>query len=128
MGTSVIIGLISVVWGASGLVIAIVPALAVTWAARMFRDVWWRFWAAQAALLIGLLLIVGTSHLKGFWLWVACGVIGVVKGCAILGASESFRDRMLQWLGHWPLWLHRCNGMMALFLAVLLAADVMLHG
>ncbi len=124
----VILGLFSLVWGVLGLLFAIAPAPILAWTRQTLLDAWWRFWVAQAALLVGLLLIIGTSHLEGRWLWVACGVVGVVKACFVLGSSESLRDRVWQHVNHWPVWLLRCNGVLGLVLAVLLAADIMLHG
>ena len=128
MIAQVILGLFSVVWGVLGLLFAIAPASVLARAQRILFDTWWRFWTAQATLLIGLLLIIGTSSLEGRWLWVACGGIGVVKGCVWLGASESLLDRIWRRFSQWPVWLFRCDGVLGVVLAVLLAADLMLHG
>ena len=124
----VILGLFSVVWGAWGLLFVIMPTQAITWTKSFFFDVGRRFWIALAVLLIGLLLIIGTESLEGRWLWVACGGISVLKACWLLGASESCRDRAWQYCSRWPTWLLRCDGVIILALAVLLAADLMLHG
>ncbi len=124
----VILGLFSVVWGVWGLVFVIMPTRAIMWTKHFFFDAWQRFWIALFVLLTGLLLIIGTSSLEGRWLWVACGGISVVKACLLLGSSESFRERMWQRCSRWPAWLLRCDGVIMLALAVLLAADLMRHG
>ncbi len=124
----VVLGLFSVVWGVWGLLFVIMPTRVITWTKHFFFDVWWRFWIALAVLLFGLLLIIGTSSLEGRWLWVACGGIGVVKACLLLGSSESFREWVWQGCSRWPAWLLRCDGVIILALAVVLAADLILHG
>lgn len=106
----------------------IVPMVGFAWIRRSILDNWRRFWVAYAMMLMGLVLIVGTTGLRGFWLWVACGGIAVAKACLVLGASVSFRERVLHKVGTWPVWLHRCHGMVSVVLTVLLAADIMLHG
>lgn len=124
----VVIGLTCLVWGLGGLLMTIVPTMGLAWVKRSFLDPWWRFWIAHATLLMGLVLIIGTTGLQGSWLWVACGGIAVAKACLALGSSASFRERVLHRVGTWPVWLHRCNGMLSLVFAVLLASDVILHG
>lgn len=123
-----LLGVFSAVWGALGLLFVVAPVPVLDWAKRVLCDTWWRFWVAQATLVIGLLLIVGTSSLEGRWLWVTCGGIGVVKACWLLGASESFRDRVWQYVSRWPVWLLRCDGVLGVMLSGLLAADCVLHG
>jgi len=95
---------------------------------RVFLDPWWRFWMGQAILLMGLLLMIGTVVLKGFWVWVACGGLAVAKACILLGATVSRRDRILQQINNWPTWLYRCSGVIHLAFAVGLAADLILYG
>ncbi len=121
-------GLMALAWGVAGLMVALVPALGVAWVRRVFTDSWWRFWNAQAILLLGLLLMIGTTDLSGMWVWVACGVLAVTKACLLLGATTSCLDRVLQRISRWPLWLYRCGGVVDLALAVVLAADFILHG
>ncbi len=129
MSTSVImIGVFGVIWGAWGVLFVVEPATALAWTKQLLFDVRWRFGVALVALLIGLLLIIDTSHFEWPWLWMACGGIAVVKGCLLLGASESFRERLWQRFAGWPNWLLRCDGLIILALAVLLVADVVLHG
>ena len=121
-------GLTSLAWGLAGLMVAIVPAMGPAWARRVFLDPWWRFWVAQAILLMGLLLMIGTAGLTGFWVWVVCGGLAVTKACLLLGVPQSWRERVLQWLGNWPPWVYRVGGTVDLALAVCLAADLILHG
>ena len=120
-------GLTSLAWGLAGLTVAIVPALGLVWARRILLDPWWRFWFGQVILLIGLLLMIGTTDLTAFWVWAVCGTLAAIKACLLLGAPASWRERVLQWLGTWPPWLYRVGGTLDLALAVCLAADLILH-
>lgn len=121
-------GLTSLVWGFTGLTVAIVPAVALAWARPILLDPWPRFWFGQTILLIGLLLMIGTTGLTAFWLWAVCGALAAIKGCLLLGAPVSWRQRALQWLGTWPSWLYRVGGTLDLAFAVGLATDLILHG
>ena len=58
--------LTSLAWGLAGLTVAIVPALGLVWARRILLDPWPRFWFGQTILLIGLLLMIGTTGLTVF--------------------------------------------------------------
>ena len=120
--------LTGLVWGVAGLTIAVAPALAPVWSRRILLDPWPRFWFAQMVLLIGLLLMIGTTGLAAFWLWAVCGALAAIKACLLLGAPMSWRERLRQWLGTWPPWLYRVGGTVDLALAVGLAADLILHG
>ena len=121
-------GLTSLVWGLAGLTVAIVPALGLVWAKRILLDPWPRFWFGQTILLIGLLLMIGTTNLTGFWVWAVCGALAAIKACLLLGAPVSWRERVLRWLGTWPPWLFRVGGTIDLVFAVCLAADLIFHG
>ncbi len=118
----------SLAWGVAGLTVAVVPALGSVWSRRMLLDPWPRFWFGQAVLLMGLLLMIGTTNLAAFWLWAVCGALAVIKACLLLGAPVSRREWMRQWLGGRPSWLYRVSGSIGLVLAVGLAADLILHG
>ena len=121
-------GVMVLAWGLAGLMMTIVPTMGLTCAKRVFFDPWWRFWIAQAILLMGLLLMIGTPGLKGFWVWVVCGGLVVAKAGFLLGATASCRDRMLERIGNCPPWLYRCGGTIHLAFAVGLAADLILYG
>ena len=121
-------GLTTLAWGLLGLMMTIVPAMGLACVKGVFLDPWRRFWMGQAIMLMGLILMIGTVGLKGFWVWVACGGLAVAKACILLGATASGRDRILRRINHWPVWLYRCSGMIHLALAVGLAADLILYG
>ncbi len=121
-------GLTGLAWGLAGLTVAIVPAVALVWARRILLDPWPRFWFGQMILLIGLLLMIGTTGLTAFWLWALCGVLATIKACLLLGAPALWREQVLGWLNKWPPWLFRVGGTLDLALAVGLAADLILHG
>ncbi|MCY4612455.1 MAG: hypothetical protein OXB94_02385 [Nitrospira sp.] len=120
--------LTSLAWGLAGLTVAVVPAMGPVWAKRILLDPWPRFWFGQVILLIGLLLMIGTTDLTAFWVWAVCGALAAIKACLLLGAPVSWRERVRQWLGTWPPWLYRAGGTIDLALAVCLAADLILHG
>lgn len=128
MGALILFGAICVAWGVMGLILTVVPTLWVAFVQKTMNNPWQRFWLAQGMLLIGLVLIIGTAHLQGFWLWVACGVLLVFKACMLLGSSVVFRDRLTTLVSTWPMWVYRVSGVLTLVLAVLLAADIILYG
>ena len=121
-------GLTGLAWGLAGLTVAVVPGLGLVWAGRILLDPWPRFWFGQTILLIGLLLMIGTTALMGFGVWAVCGALAAIKACLLLGAPVLWRERALRWLGTWPPWLYRVGGTLDLALAVGLAADLILHG
>ena len=128
MGALIIFCVISVTWGLMGLVLTVMPALWVAFVQSTMNNPWQRFWLSQGILLMGLVLIIGTAPFQGFWLWVGCGVIMVVKACLLLGSSVAFRDRLTTLATSWPMWVYRVSGVLTLVLAVLLAADIILYG
>ncbi len=128
MGALILFGVICVTWMVVGLILTVAPSLWVDFVQKMLIDTWQRFWVAQGMLLMGLVLIIGTAPLQGFWLWVGCGVLIVVKACILLGASVAFRDRFTAQAKSWPWWVYRVSGVLMLGLAVLLAADIILNG
>ena len=119
---------ISLVWGTMGLVLIVAPIAWIAFVKRTLIDPWRRFWVTQAMLLFGLVLIIGTAPFQGFWLWVGCGVIAVLKACLILGSSEDFLDRLAGMATTQSMLVYRISGFLALVLAFLLAADTIFHG
>ena len=123
-----LMGFIGLVWGMMGLVLTVSPSVWIAFSRKTLTDPWQRFWVAQAMLLFGLVLIIGTVSLQGFWLWVGCGVIAVLKACFILGSSENFRYRLAAIATKQSIWVYRGSGLLTLVLAFSLAADIILHG
>lgn len=121
-------GLTSLSWGAMGITMTVLPEVWLAFLNRLMNDAWRRFWVTQGMILGGLVLAMGTTTFQGFGLWVACGFIAVWKACILLGSSEAFGTRLMQIVRRWPYWVYRGCGLVTLVLAVLLAADVMLHG
>ena len=128
MGALLLMGFISLTWGIMGLVLVVAPTVWIAFIKKVLTDPWQRFWVAQTMLLFGLVLIIGTVPLRGFWLWVGCGVIAVLKACFILGSSEDFLDRLSTMASDQPIWMYRGSGFLTLVLAFLFAADAILHG
>jgi predicted anti-sigma-YlaC factor YlaD len=128
MGIQLLFGAISFIWGVIGVILTVAPTVWMGFAQNFFTNSWARFWTAQVMLLIGLVLIIGTATLQGFWLWVGCGVLAVIKAFILLGSSEAFRIRLTTMATTRSLWVYRSSGILTLILAVLLAADTILHG
>lgn len=124
----VVLSVVSLLWGVNGLVAVLFPEWIVGAMTQSLENPWRRFWITQGILLCGLMLIVGTLMLEGFWLWVGCGLIMVVKACVLLSISDSSRGRILQLVMGWPQWSIRVGGILNLSLAVLLAGDIIIHG
>ena len=123
-----LMGFIGLVWGMMGLVLTVSPSVWIAFSRKTLTDPWQRFWVAQAMLLFGLVLIIGTASLQGFWLWVGCGIIAVLKACFILGSSENFRYRLAAMATKQSMWVYRGSGFLTLVLAFSFAADIILHG
>ena len=128
MGALLLMGSTSLIWGMMGLVLVVSPIGWIAFVRKTQSDPWLRFWVAQSMLLFGLVLIIGTAPLQGFWLWVGCGVIAVLKACFILGSSENFLDRLAAMATNQSMWVYRGSGLLTLVLAFLLATDTILHG
>ena len=128
MAALFLFGAISLTWGVMGLILTVAPTTWIAFAKKVLHDPWQRFWMAQGMLVIGLVLIIGTPTLQGYWLWVGCGVVVVVKACILLGSTEAFRDRWTTLATTRPTWVYRSGGILSLVIAVCLAADTILHG
>ena len=90
---------------------------------RALVDPFRRFLMTQGMILGGLVLVLGASTHRGYWLWVTVGLVGVGKALTLLGAPESLRDRMLNLWERSPLWAHRLTGLLLVVLATLLTID-----
>lgn len=118
-------GLISLIWVGIGVVTIALPAW---WQERMQRamaDPLSRLLLAQGMVLGGLLLLLGTSALRGYWLWAALGSLTAVKGLVFLGVSEPLRTAWIERWGRSPVWLRRLAGVLLLALGTLLAVDLL---
>ena len=128
MGVLLLFGAISLTWGIMGLILTVAPTVWISFTKKVLNDPWQRFWMTQGMLMIGLVLIIGTPTFQGFWLWVGFGVVVVIKACILLGSSEEFRKRLITMTTTMPMWVYRGSGILTLVIAVLLAADTILHG
>jgi len=123
--TLALCAVISLVWMAGGLAMIVSSGW---WRERLERaltDPLGRLLLAQAAILAGLLLVLGAASLRGAWLWMGLGVLAVVKGLAILGAGDRFRSRAIAWWKTLPTWVHRLSGLAMVVLATLLMIDAL---
>lgn len=128
MGAGILFGAVSLIWGLMGFLLIVTPQTWISFTVKTLEDPWWRFWVSQGLLAIGLVLVIGTPSLQGFWLWVTCGSMGILKGCFLLGSTESFRARLAQVITGRSMWVYRTGGFLNLVLAVFLAVDFILHG
>ncbi|MFM8551508.1 MAG: hypothetical protein ACKOCD_04220 [Nitrospiraceae bacterium] len=116
-------GLVSLLWIGIGVVMVALPAWWQAQVQQTMADPLRRLLIAQGMILGGLLLFLGTAPLRGAWLWALLGSLTVVKGLLLLGCSPSLRDRVLDWWGRCPVWVHRLAGVLLLALGTLLAVD-----
>lgn len=122
--TLIVGAFISAVWVGIGAAMIALPAW---WQERMRRtlaDPLGGLLMAQGMILGGLLLFLGTSALRGAWLWTVLGALTAVKGLLVLGISAPLRDRCVEWWGQRPSWWHRLAGVLLLALGTLLAVDI----
>jgi threonine/homoserine/homoserine lactone efflux protein len=116
--------LISVMWVGIGVAMIALPAW---WQDRMRRtlaDPLGILLMAQGMILGGLLLFLGTSALRGAWLWMVLGALTAVKGLLLLSIAAPLRDRWMERWGRSPAWVHRLAGVLLLALGTLLAVDI----
>lgn len=128
MLATALLGLISLAWAVAGTAMTVIPAWWSAWVSRVVQDPLGRFLLTQAMILGGLVLMLGSASLLGYWLWMPFGLLGVVNALALIGAPQPARERILQWLGRRPLWVHRVAGVMMVALATLLVIDTIRGG
>jgi hypothetical protein len=128
MITAALFGLLSLIWLAVGLAMVATPAWWNQWVRRTMTDALSRFLLLQAMMLGGLVLVLGASTYRGYWLWVFLGALQTAKALILLGAPHSLRERLLAWWERSPLWAHRLAGVTLTVLATLLAIDTLRGG
>ncbi len=120
---SALCGLIGLIWLGFGLTMIAVPSRLVGWLQRSFSHPFYRFLLTQAILLGGLILLLGGAELPSHILWIALGVIAVLKGMFLLGAPDKLFVRLLGWWQSMPHWALRLTGLVLVTLSTLLAVD-----
>jgi hypothetical protein len=123
--TLLVSAIVSLVWMAGGLAMIVASTWWMDRIERALADPLGRLLLGQAAILIGLLLLLGTPPLRGAWLWMSLGAAGVIKGLVILGAGEALRTRMVAWWRTLPPWAQRLGGVLFFALATLLMIDAL---
>ncbi len=116
-------GLIGLTWLGFGLAMIAVPSRLAGWLQRSFSYPLYRFLLTQAILLGGLILVLGSTELPSHILWIALGVIAVLKGMFLLGAPDKLFVRLLGWWQRMPHWALRLAGLVLVTLSTLLAVD-----
>jgi hypothetical protein len=128
MQTTLVLGFVSLVWLAAGVVMVAAPAWLSGQARRNLADPFSRFVLLQGTALAGVLVVLGSSVERRSWFWIAVGSLATAKALILLGLPAHHRDRLLAWWYDRPLWLQRLAGLFAVALAALLAVDAMRMG
>lgn len=123
MQATLVLGFISLVWLAAGVVMIVAPAWLSGHVQRNLADPFSRFLVLQGAALAGVLVVLGSSVEQRSWFWIAVGSLAAAKALVLLSLSAHHRDRLFAWWCARPLWLQRLAGVAALSLATLLAID-----
>lgn len=123
MQATLVLGFISLIWFAAGVVMIVAPAWLSGHVQRNLADPFSRFLVLQGAALAGVLVVLGSSVEQRSWFWIAVGSLATAKALVLLGLSAHHRDRLFAWWCARPLWLQRLAGIAALSLATLLAID-----
>lgn len=123
--TRVVFGLLSLTWLGVGLALVVAPAAWLGWVRRSLLNPLRRLLLTQSMMLAGLVLIVGAASLRGRWLWVALGVVVVVKGLALLALSDAGREAWLAAGERLPAPAYWLAGILNVALATLLAIDIL---
>lgn len=118
-----LLALIGLIWFAAGLALIAVPTWWSALMTQMVASPSRRFALTHVMILVGLLLVIGTSSLQTAWLWAVLGVLAVLKGMFFLGAPAGLRDRVVTWWSGTPTWAHRIVGLCMVGLAVLLTIE-----
>lgn len=123
--TLLVSAVVSLVWMACGLAMIVASTWWLDRIQGALADPMGRLLLGQAAILTGLLLLLGTPSLRGGWLWMGLGATGIVKGMVILGSGEALRARLVGWWRTVPPWAQRLGGVLLVALATLLLIDAL---
>jgi hypothetical protein len=128
MQATLVLGFVSLVWLAAGVVLIAAPAWVSGQVRRNLADPFSRFLLLQGAALVGVLVVLASSADRRSWFWIAIGSLATAKALVLLGLSANRRDRLFTWWCARPLWLQRLAGLVAVTLAALLAVDALRMG
>ncbi len=128
MQTALVLGFVSVLWLAAGVVTLVAPAWLNGQVRRHLDDPFLRFVLLQGTALAGLLVVLGASVGQRSWFWIAIGSLATAKALLLLGLPAIRRDRLLVWWGARPLWLSRLAGLVTVTLATLLLIETIRMG
>ncbi len=128
MQTMLVLGFVSVVWLAAGVVTIMAPAWLNGQVRRCLDDPFLRFVLLQAMALAGLLVVLGASVDRRSWFWIVVGSLATAKALLLLGLPARHRDWLLAWWWARPLWIPRLAGLVAVMLATLLLIEAIRMG
>jgi len=128
MQTTLVLGFVSVIWLAAGVVTIMAPAWLNGQVRRHLADPFLRFVLLQGVALAGVLVVLGASVDQRSWFWIAIGSLATAKALLLLGLPARHRDRLLAWWCAKPLWLPRLAGLVTVTLATLLLIEAIRLG
>jgi hypothetical protein len=123
MQAALVLGFVSLVWLAAGVVTIVAPAWVNGKVRQYLSDPFSRFFLLQGTALAGVLVVLGASVDRRSWFWIAIGSLATAKALTLLGLPARHRDRLLDWWSARPLWQHRAAGVVAVTLATLLSIE-----
>lgn len=128
MRMTLVLGFVSLIWFAAGVVMIAAPAWLSGQVQRSLADPFSRFFATQGMALAGVLVVLGSSVEQRSWFWIAVGSLATAKALILLGLPAHHRDWLLSWWCAGSPWLQRLGGAVAVALATLLAIDAVRLG
>lgn len=128
MQTMLVLGFVSMVWLAVGVVTIVAPAWLNGQVRRHLDDPFLRFFLLEGVALAGMLVVLGASVDQRSWFWIAVGSLATAKALVLLGLPARHRDRLLAWWCARPLWLPRLAGLVTVTLATLLLIEAVRMG
>jgi hypothetical protein len=128
MRTTVVLGCVSLVWLASGLVMIAWPTWAMAQVRDKLADPFSRFLLLEGTALTGVLVALSGAGRPQSWFWMGVGWLATAKALILLGLSRESCGWVCNWLCNRSPWVQRVAGVIAVMLATLLAIEAIRKG